>query len=143
MRLIYFKSNIHITICVIHTQITSNLLSPVFSLALSHCASPPPLTVANMRKRFSVVGNQMSPEQNQHVRTMHDLKLAFSEFYLGLILLQNYQTLNFTGFRKILKKHDKVTFSSTLQSNDILLYFFEIFEFDINIGYERCIFKYL
>ena len=37
-----------------------------------------------------------------------DLKLAFSEFYLSLILLQNYQNLNFTGFRKILKKHDKV-----------------------------------
>lgn len=41
-------------------------------------------------------------------RKQHDLKLAFSEFYLSLILLQNYQTLNFTGFRKILKKHDKV-----------------------------------
>ena len=42
------------------------------------------------------------------VRKMHDIKLAFSEFYLSLILIQNYQTLNFTGFRKILKKHDKV-----------------------------------
>ncbi|CAG0919218.1 unnamed protein product [Notodromas monacha] len=37
-----------------------------------------------------------------------ELKLAFSEFYLSLILLQNYQNLNFTGFRKILKKHDKL-----------------------------------
>lgn len=43
-----------------------------------------------------------------HTRKLHDLKLAFSEFYLSLILLQNYQTLNFTGFRKILKKHDKI-----------------------------------
>ena len=42
------------------------------------------------------------------MRKLHDLKLAFSEFYLSLVLLQNYQTLNFTGFRKILKKHDKV-----------------------------------
>ncbi|KAG1675108.1 Xenotropic and polytropic retrovirus receptor 1 [Nymphon striatum] len=41
-------------------------------------------------------------------RKLHDLKLAFSEFYLSLILLQNYQNLNFTGFRKILKKHDKL-----------------------------------
>jgi len=41
-------------------------------------------------------------------KSMHGIKLAFSEFYLSLILLQNYQTLNFTGFRKILKKHDKV-----------------------------------
>ncbi|KDR11153.1 xenotropic and polytropic retrovirus receptor 1 homolog isoform X1 [Zootermopsis nevadensis] len=41
-------------------------------------------------------------------RKIQELKLAFSEFYLSLILLQNYQTLNFTGFRKILKKHDKL-----------------------------------
>lgn len=41
-------------------------------------------------------------------RKLQELKLAFSEFYLSLILLQNYQNLNFTGFRKILKKHDKV-----------------------------------
>lgn len=44
-------------------------------------------------------------------KSLHDVKLAFSEFYLSLILLQNYQTLNFTGFRKILKKHDKLTHS--------------------------------
>ncbi|RZF42556.1 hypothetical protein LSTR_LSTR017480 [Laodelphax striatellus] len=42
-------------------------------------------------------------------RKIQELKLAFSEFYLSLILLQNYQNLNFTGFRKILKKHDKVS----------------------------------
>lgn len=41
-------------------------------------------------------------------RKVQELKLAFSEFYLSLILLQNYQNLNFTGFRKILKKHDKL-----------------------------------
>lgn len=42
-------------------------------------------------------------------RKLQELKLAYSEFYLSLILLQNYQTLNHTGFRKILKKHDKVS----------------------------------
>ena len=49
-------------------------------------------------------------KQTQRVqyRKRNDLKLAFSEFYLMLVLLQNYQTLNFTGFRKILKKHDKL-----------------------------------
>lgn len=46
--------------------------------------------------------------QRSQYRKRNDLKLAFSEFYLMLVLLQNYQTLNFTGFRKILKKHDKL-----------------------------------
>lgn len=45
-------------------------------------------------------------------RKAQELKLAFSEFYLSLILLQNYQNLNHTGFRKILKKHDKVSVPS-------------------------------
>ncbi|CAF4110790.1 unnamed protein product, partial [Rotaria sp. Silwood1] len=35
-------------------------------------------------------------------------KLAFSELYLLLVLLQNYQTLNYMGFKKILTKHDKL-----------------------------------
>lgn len=48
-------------------------------------------------------------KKNIQYRKMHELRLAFSEFYLSLILLQNYQNLNFTGFRKILKKHDKVS----------------------------------
>lgn len=38
----------------------------------------------------------------------HDFKAAFSELYLNVILLRNYQILNYTGFRKILKKYDKV-----------------------------------
>lgn len=38
----------------------------------------------------------------------HSLKLALSEFYLSLSLLQNFQQLNHTGFRKVLKKHDKL-----------------------------------
>lgn len=30
-------------------------------------------------------------------RKLQDLKLAFSEYYLSLVLLQNYQNLNYTG----------------------------------------------
>lgn len=51
------------------------------------------------------------PRNKATVKTkkkVSQLKFAFGEFYLSLILLQNYQQLNFTGFRKILKKHDKV-----------------------------------
>ncbi|XP_052868555.1 xenotropic and polytropic retrovirus receptor 1 isoform X1 [Anopheles cruzii] len=46
-------------------------------------------------------------------RKAQELKLAFSEFYLSLILLQNYQNLNHTGFRKIMKKHDKILASDS------------------------------
>ena len=69
-------------------------------------------TVAPLRKRRSSIFTKNKTDTSNvgtHVRKMHDIKLAFSEFYLSLILLQNYQTLNFTGFRKILKKHDKVS----------------------------------
>jgi hypothetical protein len=49
-------------------------------------------------------------EDNQptKLKNIHSVKVAVSEFYLMLILLQKYQLLNFTGFRKILKKHDKL-----------------------------------
>ncbi|XP_076841478.1 xenotropic and polytropic retrovirus receptor 1a isoform X1 [Brachyhypopomus gauderio] len=60
-----------------------------------------------LRHRRKTVFPLSNEERNKH-RNIKDLKLAFSEFYLSLILLQNYQNLNFTGFRKILKKHDKI-----------------------------------
>uniref|UniRef100_A0AAR2L1Y2 SPX domain-containing protein n=1 Tax=Pygocentrus nattereri TaxID=42514 RepID=A0AAR2L1Y2_PYGNA len=61
----------------------------------------------SLRNRRKTVFPLTHEERNKH-RNIKDLKLAFSEFYLSLILLQNYQNLNFTGFRKILKKHDKI-----------------------------------
>ena len=36
-----------------------------------------------------------------------ELKLAFSEYYLSLVIVQDYQKFNLTGFRKINKKFDK------------------------------------
>ena len=52
----------------------------------------------------------MTPRQANKQRRV--LKRALSETYLNLVLLQNFQQLNHTGFRKILKKHDKLTHSS-------------------------------
>lgn len=58
---------------------------------------------------FGYRSNQKQNKPHQiDRRKLNDLKLAFSEFYLSLVLLQNYQRLNFTGFRKIFKKHDKL-----------------------------------
>ncbi|KAG5850116.1 hypothetical protein ANANG_G00078820 [Anguilla anguilla] len=61
----------------------------------------------DLRRRHKTVFH-LSHEERVKSRNIKDLQLAFSEFYLSLILLQNYQNLNFTGFRKILKKHDKI-----------------------------------
>ncbi|XP_076225453.1 solute carrier family 53 member 1 isoform X2 [Nomia melanderi] len=58
--------------------------------------------------RKSRYRNNILHKKPVSARKLQELKLAFSEFYLFLILLQNYQNLNFTGFRKILKKHDKL-----------------------------------
>jgi SPX domain protein involved in polyphosphate accumulation len=60
---------------------------------------------STIRHRFSTTPNKLQKEQS---KTSQQLKLAFSEFYLNLVLLQKYQELNGTGFRKILKKHDKL-----------------------------------
>lgn len=51
--------------------------------------------------------HEQRSERANH-RTLKNLKVAFSELYLMLTLLKNYQVLNFTGFRKIMKKHDKL-----------------------------------
>ena len=59
---------------------------------------------------------QQGQIKRQRFRKRNDLKLAFSEFYLMLTLLKDYQTLNYTGFRKILKKHDKMF--ETTRGND-------------------------
>lgn len=53
-------------------------------------------------------GKIISIKSQFSTRKLRELKLGFSEYYLSLILLQNYQNLNYTGFRKILKKHDKL-----------------------------------
>lgn len=84
--------------------------------------------LAEATRKYANLKSELSEAQDEHfegkqsflkkgllrkksvpAKKTQELKLAFSEFYLSLVLLQNYQNLNFTGFRKILKKHDKVT----------------------------------
>lgn len=65
---------------------------------------------SELKTRFDTMKPKGSGDSKKAIprRKVQELKLAFSEFYLSLILLQNYQNLNYTGFRKILKKHDKL-----------------------------------
>lgn len=62
----------------------------------------------SLRQRIAKRRSSPSRVIKEHLKTAQQLKLAFSEFYLSLVLLQNYQQMNATGFRKILKKHDKL-----------------------------------
>lgn len=57
-------------------------------------------------QRVSAV-SMPSTSSNRKLMTQRQLRNAYSEFYLTLVLIQNFQSLNETGFRKICKKYDK------------------------------------
>lgn len=46
-------------------------------------------------------------------KKISNLKFAFKELYLNLVLFEQYTQLNYTGFEQILRKHDRM-FASTL-----------------------------
>ncbi|XP_017852158.1 xenotropic and polytropic retrovirus receptor 1 isoform X2 [Drosophila busckii] len=52
-------------------------------------------------------GQRSNAAEKRKMMTPRQLRIAYSEFYLMLVLLQNFQALNETGFRKICKKYDK------------------------------------
>ena len=62
----------------------------------------------NQDGQLSIRRGKNSKRSRHRFRKLNDLKFAFSEFYLMLIFLKDYQTLNYTGFWKILKKHDRL-----------------------------------
>ncbi|KAG9123684.1 hypothetical protein FRC07_014276 [Ceratobasidium sp. 392] len=54
-------------------------------------------------------GPSLVHDPDAYQRAKRKLKKAVLEFYRGLELLQNYRILNLTGFRKALKKFEKIT----------------------------------
>ncbi|KAG8728538.1 hypothetical protein FRC12_021664, partial [Ceratobasidium sp. 428] len=54
-------------------------------------------------------GSSLAQDPETYKNARKKLKRAVLEFYRGLELLQNYRILNWTGFRKALKKFEKVT----------------------------------
>ena len=65
------------------------------------------------RSRLSISVKKRKKQVVQRVQRLKEMKFVVSEFYLSLVLIQNFQQLNFTAFRKILKKHDKVFHTTT------------------------------
>ena len=49
------------------------------------------------KRMFGILKRKKEDEHKMPARKLQDIKLAFSEYYLSLVLLQNYQNLNFTG----------------------------------------------
>lgn len=62
-----------------------------YELQLSLDAQRENTTPPGLRRRKTVF--HLSQEERSQHHNIKDLKLAFSEFYLSLILLQNYQVL--------------------------------------------------
>ncbi|EDW82856.1 uncharacterized protein Dwil_GK10223 [Drosophila willistoni] len=63
----------------------------------------PPEAPGSARSRRNRIRNA----SNRKLMTQRQLRNSYAEFYLSLVLLQNFQSLNETGFRKICKKYDK------------------------------------
>lgn len=57
----------------------------------------------------SAGGFALSPDPDNYLYAKRKLKKAVLEHYRGLEVLHNYRVLNITGFRKALKKFEKVT----------------------------------
>ncbi|XP_065363374.1 solute carrier family 53 member 1-like [Calliphora vicina] len=79
--------------------------------------------------RKSIHQNTIRKRLKQKKSNMVDLKNGFSELYLSLVLLQNYKMLNHTGFKKILKKYDKLLNNTKgkkwFDENIAMAYFFK------------------
>ncbi|KAF8306714.1 SPX-domain-containing protein [Clavulina sp. PMI_390] len=96
------------------SQYASHLWAPLDALATMTKVLPhvPPIApetspASELRSSSADPGPQLDPEQYHHHKKK--LKKAILEHYHGLELLNNYRILNLTGFRKALKKFEKVT----------------------------------
>ena len=81
--------------------------SSAYVEALNQLTVSSAMTVAVSNHSRPVTGGKRRRQQRKEVTF---LKKSLLEFYRALLLLQNYQKLNYTCLTKILKKFDKVTF---------------------------------
>jgi len=69
--------------------------------------------------RLTDAVNVVTAGDNMNATKLKELKTAFVEFYRGLCMLENYVELNCEGFRKILKKHHKLTGMDKKESSQL------------------------
>lgn len=80
----------------------------VFDIHLPSLHPSPPPPCHKVEVLWFLLHEDKTRRLRSTQRSHSRLRSAVSEFYLNLVLLQNFQQLNHTGFRKILKKYDKL-----------------------------------
>lgn len=74
---------------------------------------------ANSLRQQTLAGATSQPKKTLiafYKKKIRNLKFAFRELYLNLVLLEQYTQLNHNGFEQILRKHDRM-FASTMGRN--------------------------
>lgn len=74
---------------------------------------------SNSSRHLTLAGAAPQPKKTIiafYKKKIRNLKFAFRELYLNLVLLEQYTQLNHNGFEQILRKHDRM-FASTLGRN--------------------------
>ncbi|KAF8842398.1 hypothetical protein BDN67DRAFT_979576 [Paxillus ammoniavirescens] len=90
-----------------HAAAEVRIFSPMSDSTSSGSAKPPKRGATTSPRLFVAPKHALDPQEYQYAKKR--LKKAIVEHYRGLEVLNNYRILNFTGFRKALKKYEKIT----------------------------------
>jgi len=125
-------------------DVSTNRESEVFFFGLVRaelrkCAEFYKSAVEQLRVRSARVEEGLSqlarPQVSSDGNPIGRLMMACVNFYKDLLMLENYAIMNYCGFSKILKKHDKITrhktrdvFMKTIVNNQAFTHYKEVIE---------------
>lgn len=87
----------------------------VDSVQLYNSDKPSSHDTGNYKYDSTIMSIESLKPLHKITKSILQIKKALMEFYRTLLLLSNYQKLNYTAFIKILKKYDKITGNSIKQ----------------------------